>query len=156
MNINITILGQTISFIIFVLFCMKYIWPPIIKKIKKHQDKISSELKNIELCKKDFIIIEKLILKKIKKTKKNADLIIKEANYRSEQIIKKAEKIAIKNSNKIIENSIIKIKIESKITKEKLKKQFSNLVIIGIRKIIKEYYYKKNHENVLNDIIKKI
>ncbi|HCW99392.1 MAG TPA: F0F1 ATP synthase subunit B, partial [Pantoea sp.] len=29
MNINATILGQAIAFILFVAFCMKYVWPPI-------------------------------------------------------------------------------------------------------------------------------
>ncbi|CCJ90593.1 ATP synthase B chain [Cronobacter turicensis 564] len=29
MNLNATILGQAIAFVLFVLFCMKYVWPPI-------------------------------------------------------------------------------------------------------------------------------
>ena len=34
MNLNLTILGQSISFFIFVWFCMKYVWPPIIDGIR--------------------------------------------------------------------------------------------------------------------------
>ena len=30
MNINLTLFGQTLTFIIFVWFCMKYVWPPIL------------------------------------------------------------------------------------------------------------------------------
>ncbi|MCW5196974.1 F0F1 ATP synthase subunit B, partial [Buchnera aphidicola (Pemphigus obesinymphae)] len=30
MNLNSTILGQSISFFLFVWVCMKYIWPPIL------------------------------------------------------------------------------------------------------------------------------
>ncbi|MGV8577216.1 F0F1 ATP synthase subunit B, partial [Pseudomonas aeruginosa] len=29
MNLNATILGQAIAFVLFVWFCMKYVWPPI-------------------------------------------------------------------------------------------------------------------------------
>ena len=29
MNINLTLIGQMIAFVGFVLFCMKYVWPPI-------------------------------------------------------------------------------------------------------------------------------
>ncbi|ETJ20958.1 F0F1 ATP synthase subunit B, partial [Escherichia coli] len=29
MNLNATILGQAIAFVLFVLFCMKYVWPPL-------------------------------------------------------------------------------------------------------------------------------
>lgn len=156
MNINSTILGQTISFIIFVIFCMKYIWPPIINKIKNHQKKISNELRKIELSKKDFEIIKYKILQRIEETKKISDLIIKNANKRSKKIIKRSKKVSIKEHNKIIKNALIKIKLEIKITREELKKNFSNLVIIGIKKIVKKYYYKNNHEDILNDIIKKI
>ncbi|MGO2055620.1 MAG: F0F1 ATP synthase subunit B, partial [Halomonadaceae bacterium] len=28
MNINMTLIGQTIAFAIFVWFCIKYVWPP--------------------------------------------------------------------------------------------------------------------------------
>ncbi|UDG80506.1 F0F1 ATP synthase subunit B [Candidatus Annandia pinicola] len=156
MDINSTILGQTISFIIFVLFCMKYIWPPIINKINNHQKKIINELKKIELSKKNFKIIKNKMLQKIKKTKKISDLIIKNANKKSKKIIKISKKKSMEEHNKIIKNALIKIKLEIKIAKEKLKKDFSNLVIIGIKKITEKYYYKNNHEDLLNDIIKKL
>ena len=29
MNFNATLIGQTISFAVFVWLCMKYIWPPL-------------------------------------------------------------------------------------------------------------------------------
>ncbi|MGL5708565.1 MAG: F0F1 ATP synthase subunit B, partial [Aeromonas sp.] len=29
MNINATLLGQAIAFFFFVVFCMKYVWPPL-------------------------------------------------------------------------------------------------------------------------------
>ena len=28
MNINATLIGQSVAFFIFVMFCMKYVWPP--------------------------------------------------------------------------------------------------------------------------------
>ena len=37
MNMNATILGQAIAFVIFVWFCMKYVWPPLMAAIEKRQ-----------------------------------------------------------------------------------------------------------------------
>nr|VXZ90457.1 F-type ATPase subunit b [Klebsiella pneumoniae] len=34
MNMNATILGQAIAFVIFVWFCMKYVWPPLMAAIE--------------------------------------------------------------------------------------------------------------------------
>lgn len=44
MNINATLIGQTIAFIVFVWFCMKFVWPPIIKAIEERQKKIADGL----------------------------------------------------------------------------------------------------------------
>lgn len=41
MNINATLIGELIAFLVFVLFCMKYVWPPIIGAIEARQQKKS-------------------------------------------------------------------------------------------------------------------
>ncbi len=44
MNLNATILGQAIAFVLFVLFCMKYVWPPLMAAIEKRQKKLLTAL----------------------------------------------------------------------------------------------------------------
>ncbi len=53
MNINATLIGQTIAFIIFVWFCVKYVWPPIIKAIEERQSQIANALAAAEVAKKN-------------------------------------------------------------------------------------------------------
>ena len=48
MNINATLLGQTIAFLIFVWFCMKYVWPPLMRAIEERQKKIADGLASAE------------------------------------------------------------------------------------------------------------
>ena len=44
MNINATLIGQSVAFLIFVLFCMKYVWPPVIAALHERQKKIADGL----------------------------------------------------------------------------------------------------------------
>ena len=44
MDINLTLIGQTIAMIVFVWFCMKFIWPPILNAIEERQDRRPYEL----------------------------------------------------------------------------------------------------------------
>ncbi len=44
MDINATIIGQTIAMIVFVWFCMKFVWPLIIDMIEERQTKIADGL----------------------------------------------------------------------------------------------------------------
>ena len=53
MNINATLIGQTIAFIIFVWFCVKYVWPPIIKVIEERQSQIANALASAEASEKE-------------------------------------------------------------------------------------------------------
>ena len=44
MDINLTLIGQTIAMIVFVWFCMKFIWPPLLNAIEERQAKIEEGL----------------------------------------------------------------------------------------------------------------
>ena len=44
MNLNYTLIGQMIFFAGFVLFCMKYVWPPIMAAMSEREKKISDGL----------------------------------------------------------------------------------------------------------------
>ena len=41
MNINATLIGQLIAFTVFVWFCMKFVWPPLMEAIEKRQQDIA-------------------------------------------------------------------------------------------------------------------
>ncbi|MEE8463200.1 MAG: F0F1 ATP synthase subunit B, partial [Gammaproteobacteria bacterium] len=41
MDINLTLIGQAIAFIVFVYFCMKFIWPPIIQALEERQQGVA-------------------------------------------------------------------------------------------------------------------
>ena len=44
MNINATLLGQTLAFVIFVAICWKYVWPPIIAIMEEREKRIADGL----------------------------------------------------------------------------------------------------------------
>jgi len=44
MNINLTLIGQLITFIVFVWFCKKYVWSPIIDALAERRTTIADGL----------------------------------------------------------------------------------------------------------------
>ena len=58
MNINFTLVGQAIAFAIFVVFCMKFVWPPLIGAINERQRKIADGLNAAEKAKADLATAE--------------------------------------------------------------------------------------------------
>ena len=86
MNMNATILGQAIAFVIFVWFCMKYVWPPLMAAIEKRQKEISDGLASAERAKKDLDLAQANATDQLKKAKAEAQVIIEHANKRRSQM----------------------------------------------------------------------
>ena len=81
MNINLTLIGQAISFAIFVLFCMKYVWPPITSALEQRKKTIADGLSAAELGEQA-----------LEKAKIDVDAKLSEAKGEAKNIIAMAEK----------------------------------------------------------------
>lgn len=68
MNLNATILGQAIAFVLFVLFCMKYVWPPLMAAIEKRQKEIADGLASAERAHKDLDLAKASATDQLKKS----------------------------------------------------------------------------------------
>ena len=48
MNLTATLLGQSLTFAVFVWFCMKFIWPPLVNAMRERQEAIAAGLRASE------------------------------------------------------------------------------------------------------------
>lgn len=136
MNLNATILGQAIAFVLFVLFCMKYVWPPIMAAIEKRQTEIADGLSSAERAKKNLDLEKADATERLRKAKAEAQIIIEQANKQRVQIIEEAKVEAEAERNKIVAQAQIEIDAERKRAREELRKQVAMLAISGAEKII--------------------
>jgi F-type H+-transporting ATPase subunit b len=106
---NATILGQAIAFVIFVWFCMKYVWPPLMAAIEKRQKEISDGLASAERAKKDLDLAQANATDQLKKAKAEAQVIIEQANKRRSQILDEAKAEAEQERTKIVHKRRLKL-----------------------------------------------
>ncbi|MGL9769206.1 MAG: F0F1 ATP synthase subunit B [Sodalis sp. (in: enterobacteria)] len=152
MNLNATILGQSIAFVLFVLFCMKYVWPPLIAIIEKRQKEIADGLIFVERAKKDLNIAQAEATNHLKQAKIKAQTIIEQANKRKAQMLDEAKTEAEAKRNKILVQTRTEIDVERNCIREELRKQFSKLVLVAAEKIIECSV----DESVNSDIVDKV
>ena len=57
MNINATLLGQMIAFGLFVWFCWKFVWPPLLAAMEERAAKIEQGLKDSEDSAKKIVCL---------------------------------------------------------------------------------------------------
>lgn len=153
MNLNATIIGQAISFILFVWFCMKYVWPPIILAIETRQKEIEESLINSKKAKDELGIIQKKIEQNILESKKQASNILHEANKQKVLILDEARTNALLESKKIILNAQSEIDVNIMNARENLYKEIVDLSILIASKIIKKNISKNDNIHFLDDLV---
>ena len=56
MNINATLILQSIAMMIFVWFCMKFIWPPLLKALDERRERIAEGLAASDRAEKELAV----------------------------------------------------------------------------------------------------
>lgn len=153
MNLNATILGQAISFVLFVWFCMKYIWPPIILAIETRQKDIKESLINSKKAQDELYVLEKKIHENIIESKQKASNILNEANKQRVFILDEARKNALEESKKILLNTQLEIEIAITHARKNLHKEVVDLSIAIAEKIIKKNISKDDNQNLLDQLV---
>lgn len=156
MNMNATLLGQAISFALFVWFCMKYVWPPIIQAIEERQKKIADGLSAAERAEKNLNLAQANASEQLKEAKRTASEIIEQANKRKAQIVEEAKEDALAERQKILTQAEAQIESERARARDELRKQVATLAIAGAEKILERSLDKDAQKDILENITAKL
>nr|WP_275440700.1 F0F1 ATP synthase subunit B [Vibrio sp. Of7-15] len=153
---NATLLGQAIAFTLFVWFCMKYVWPPIMQAIEERQKKISDGLAAADRAAKDLNLAQANASDQLKEAKRAATEIIEQANKRKTQILDEAREEAQTERQKILTQGEAEIEAERNRARDDLRKQVATLAVIGAEKILERSIDKDAHSDILDNITAKL
>lgn len=156
MNLNATILGQAIAFIIFVWFCMKFVWPPLMKAIEDRQAAIADGLESAERAKKDLKLAQTKSADQLKIAKNEAAVIIEQANKRKAQIIDEAKEEAVQEREKVLAQGQAELEAERNRLREELRAQVAALSIMGAEKIIQRSIDKAANQEIIDKVLEEL
>jgi F-type H+-transporting ATPase subunit b len=152
MNINLTLFGQTISFIFFVWFCLKFIWPPIINALEQRKKTIADGLAAGEKGHHELALAKERFVELTKEGKQEAADIIALAHKRGDEIVDQAKESAKEEGAHILAAARAEIGQERTQAREQLKKEVAALAVAGAEQILLREVDQKAH----NDVLKKI
>ena len=134
MELNATFIGQALAFLIFVVLCMKFIWPPVMTAIDARRKEIEDGLTAAERSKKDLELAQNRASEELKAAKKQAAEIIEQANRRRTEIIDSAKEEGNQIKEKILADGRAQIEAECSRAKEQLRKRVAELAVGGAEK----------------------
>lgn len=153
MNINATLFGQAISFLILIWFSMKFIWPPLMAAIEERQKKIADGLAAADRAQSELKDADARVADEIRKARTEATSIIEKAHQQYNQIVDKAKQDAI------VEASRQKAAAEAEIdnlahrAKEQLRTHVATLAVLGAQKIIQREINADAHKALIDQLV---
>jgi F-type H+-transporting ATPase subunit b len=135
-EINITLLGQLITFSVFVWFTMKFVWPPILKVMKEREQRIADGLAAAERGQQALELAQLKADEHLKEAKQQAAEIIEQANKRANQMSEESkQQIRIENE-RLLAIARADIQQEWQTAQQKLRAEVANLVMTTTEKIL--------------------
>ncbi len=156
MNINATLFGQMITFVIFVWFCMKYVWPPIMNALHERKTKIADGLAAAERGQHEQELAEKRAKEVIQEAKEQASSIIAQAQKRASEIVEEAKDNARAEGERLVHAANAEIEQEVNRAKETLRGQVVSLSVAGASKVLSKEIDEKAHDELLKDLVAQI
>jgi F-type H+-transporting ATPase subunit b len=152
-NINATLIGELIAFVVFVLFCMKFVWPPIINAIEARQQKIADGLAATDRAEQDLRLAQEKAKQQLVEAKTQASALIDQAKKREQQIIEEAAVKAQAERDKILAQAKAEVEAERIRAKEELRKQVAALAVAGAEKILQRSIDEAAHSDILEKLV---
>jgi F-type H+-transporting ATPase subunit b len=155
-DINMTLIGQSIAMIVFVWFCMKFIWPPLLAALEERQQQIEEGLaaadKGKELLVKAAAEADEIVVE----ARKQATSILDSANSRANEIVADGKLHGVKERERQLSVAKAEIEQEANRAREELRGQVSAIAIASAEKILNREIDGKAHDDILGKLAQEL
>jgi F-type H+-transporting ATPase subunit b len=149
-DINIgTLLGQTIAMIVFVWFCMKYIWPVIMSAIEARQVAIAEGLAAAESGQSALVNAQAEADKLVVAARDQARGIMDQANTRATAIVEQGKAEGEAERKRQLEAARAEIDVERNRAREELRGQVASIAIAAAEKVLSREIDAGTHRELL-------
>jgi F-type H+-transporting ATPase subunit b len=156
MNINVTLFLQMISFAVFVWFCMKFVWPPIVGALEERKNKIAEGLAAAERGHQDQQLGQQRAKELMIEAKNQAGDIVSQAQKRAAEIVEEAKVGARAEGERLITAAKAEIDQETNRAREALRGKVADLAIAAAAKILDKEIDASAHKALVESFARQI
>jgi F-type H+-transporting ATPase subunit b len=156
MNINLTLIGQSVAFVVFVWFCMKFVWPPIVSALNERKTKIADGLAAADEGQRAKAQAQEHAAQVTNEAKEQAQEIIRRAEKRETEMVEEAKGSARSEGDRILNSARGEIDKEVNMAREALRSQVAALAVAGAAKILEREVDEAAHAKMLDDLISQL
>ena len=152
MNINLTLIMQAIGFGVFIWFCAKFIWPPLMRAVETRQRQIAEGLQAGEQGRQSLVSAERRVADMISEARAKASEIVATGERFKAETIDQAKIEAGAERERIVAAAKAEAQQEYQSAREQLRNQVADLAVAGAAKILQREIDPKAHAALLESI----
>ncbi len=149
MNIGLTLFGQSLVFLLFVAFCMKYVWPALKGVMEERKASIAQGLAAAEQAERKLGEAQSGAEQQRAEARAEAARIIEQARQRGNQMIEDAKDQARAEGERLLQAAQAEIGQEVNRARENLRRQVAALAVQGAEKVLEDSIDQSRHEQML-------
>ena len=156
MDINLTLIGQSIAMLVFVWFCMKFIWPPILSAIEERQKQIADGLAAAEQGQDKLVRAQAEADEIVADARKQATSILDQAHARANEIVAEGKAGGVRERDRQLTAAKADIEQESNKAREELRGEVSAIAIASAEKILQREIDGAAHQDILGKLAQEL
>ncbi len=156
MDINATLIGQGITFFIFILVTMKFVWPPIMAAMEERKQRIADGLAAGEQGKKDLEEAREKSDIIVDEARDQARDILDKAQMRANEIVDEAKSTASSEGDRLVADAHSRIEQESLKARTSLRDEVAVLAAAGAGKLLEREVDAGAHARLFDELIEQL
>lgn len=150
MDFNLTLIGQSLAMLLFVWFCMKYVWPIIMNAIEERQTEIANGLAAAEQGQSSLTNAKSEADKILAAARDQARGIVDQANSRATKIVEQGKNDGEAERKRQLEAARAEIDVAINRAREELRGQVAKIAVAGAEKVLAREIDANAHRDILS------
>ena len=156
MDLDLTLIGQMITFALFVWFTIKFVWPPITKAMEDRQQQIADGLAAAEQGKRDLELAQHQSQELITEAKANAAVILEQANHRANQTIEESKARAREEGQRLVKMAEDDIEQQMIAARASLVGELSDLTLASTKKVLGAAIDDETNQKLVDQLVREV
>jgi len=141
---------------VFVWFCMKFIWPPILNALEERQKQIEEGLAAADKSQEKLVEAQSQADEIVNEARQQATGILDQAHARANEIVADGKDDGVKERERQLTAAKAEIEQEANKAREELRGQVSAIAIASAEKILNREIDGKAHEDILGKLAQEL
>jgi F-type H+-transporting ATPase subunit b len=156
MELNLTLVAQAITFVAFIVFCVKFVWPPLLTAIEERRKTIADGLAAAEKGSKSLDEAKVQIAGLLDEARGQARQILDQAQARANAMVEEARTGADQERTRIIQSAQAEVDQQINRARDELRAQVAAIAVAGAEKILGREIDAGKHQDLLDRLAAQI